>query len=237
MPLPPHHHHQSQPYYGAAGTFPGAARQQPAAGPPIGSHNQFIPLQVDSWDWYLLKHFLWWYWTATVMVTHLVVWQVTKKRASANKKNQETREFYNASHTVARSQTQRAQNQLSGQSQAQSGKVDQPHQHTTNSNPSPSSPSLADAVSVSTAAPHTPPRQNRPATGHTPGSASKRKHRKLAVNFEAAKVSEWWVWVCMCMCVCVCVRRERCVWCFYAAQHLWLRPRQCEHLFSLNIWA
>uniref|UniRef100_A0A671WIW7 5'-3' exoribonuclease 1 n=1 Tax=Sparus aurata TaxID=8175 RepID=A0A671WIW7_SPAAU len=29
-----------------------------------------------------------------------------------------------------------------------------------------------------------------PATGHTPGSASKRKHRKLAVNFEAAKVSE-----------------------------------------------
>lgn len=161
MPLPPHHHHhQSQPYYGAVGTFPGAARQQPAAGPPIGSHNQFIPLQV------------------------------TKKRASANKKNQETREFYNASHTVARNQTQRAQNQLSDQSQAQSGKVDQPHQHTTNSNPSPSSPGLADAVSMSTAAPHTPPRQNRPATGHTPGSASKRKHRKLAVNFEAAKVSE-----------------------------------------------
>uniref|UniRef100_A0A671WM69 5'-3' exoribonuclease 1 n=1 Tax=Sparus aurata TaxID=8175 RepID=A0A671WM69_SPAAU len=161
MPLPPpHHHHQSQPYYGAAGTFPGAARQQPAAGPPIGSHNQFIPLQV------------------------------TKKRASANKKNQETREFYNASHTVARNQTQRAQNPLSGQSQAQSGKVDQPHQHTANSNPSPSSPGLADAVSMSTAAPHTPPRQNRPATGHTPGSASKRKHRKLAVNFEAAKVSE-----------------------------------------------
>ncbi|KAM8726822.1 5'-3' exoribonuclease 1 isoform 1-T1 [Acanthopagrus schlegelii] len=158
MPLPPHH--QSQPYYGAVGTFPGAARQQPAAGPPIGSHNQFIPLQV------------------------------TKKRASANKKNQETREFYNASHTVARNQTQRAQNQLSDQSQAQSGKVDQPHQHTTNSNPSPSSPGLADAVSMSTAAPHTPPRQNRPATGHTPGSASKRKHRKLAVNFEAAKVSE-----------------------------------------------
>ncbi|XP_036939623.1 5'-3' exoribonuclease 1 [Acanthopagrus latus] len=159
MPLPPHHHHhQSQPYYGAVGTFPGAARQQPAAGPPIGSHNQFIPLQV------------------------------TKKRASANKKNQETREFYNASHTVARNQTQRAQNQLSDQSQ--SGKVDQPHQHTTNSNPSPSSPGLADAVSMSTAAPHTPPRQNRPATGHTPSSASKRKHRKLAVNFEAAKVSE-----------------------------------------------
>uniref|UniRef100_A0A4W6BWD5 5'-3' exoribonuclease 1 n=1 Tax=Lates calcarifer TaxID=8187 RepID=A0A4W6BWD5_LATCA len=46
------------------------------------------------------------------------------------------------------------------------------------------------AVSSTSAAPHTPPRQNIPSTGHTPGSASKRKHRKLAVNFEAAKVSE-----------------------------------------------
>uniref|UniRef100_A0A8C4E982 5'-3' exoribonuclease 1 n=1 Tax=Dicentrarchus labrax TaxID=13489 RepID=A0A8C4E982_DICLA len=46
MALPPHHH-QNQPFYGAAGTFPGAARHQPAAAPPIGSHNQFIPLQVN----------------------------------------------------------------------------------------------------------------------------------------------------------------------------------------------
>uniref|UniRef100_A0A7N6A9N5 5'-3' exoribonuclease 1 n=1 Tax=Anabas testudineus TaxID=64144 RepID=A0A7N6A9N5_ANATE len=106
MPLPPHHH-QNQPFYGTSGTFPGAARSQPATTLPIGSHNQFIPLQV------------------------------TKKRVSANKKNQETREFYNAAHTVC-----------------------------------------------------TPPRQNVPSTGHTPGSASKRKQRKLAVNFEAAKVSE-----------------------------------------------
>uniref|UniRef100_A0A8D3DRS6 5'-3' exoribonuclease 1 n=1 Tax=Scophthalmus maximus TaxID=52904 RepID=A0A8D3DRS6_SCOMX len=112
MPLPPHH--QGQSFYGAPGTFPGAARPQPAAtAPPIGSHNQFIPLQV------------------------------TKKRVSANKKNQDTREFYSAAHTVARNQSHKAQYQ-----------------------------------------------QNVPATGHTPGSASKRRHRKLAVNFEAAKVSE-----------------------------------------------
>ncbi|XP_047445399.1 5'-3' exoribonuclease 1 [Mugil cephalus] len=155
MALPPHH--QNQPFFGAAGTFPGAARPQPATTLPIGSHNQFIPLQV------------------------------TKKRVSANKKNQETREFYSAAHTVARNQSQRAHNQPSGQSQGQSepqsGKTHQQHQHATKNEPSP-------APSTMTAAPHTPPRQNAPATGHTPGSASKKKHRKLAVNFEAAKVSE-----------------------------------------------
>lgn len=48
MTMPPHHH-QSQPFYGGAGTFPGAARPQaPAASLPIGSHNQFIPLQVNT---------------------------------------------------------------------------------------------------------------------------------------------------------------------------------------------
>ncbi|CAK6970920.1 '-3' exoribonuclease 1 isoform X1 [Scomber scombrus] len=146
MPLPPHHH-QNQPFFGATGTFPGAARPQPATSLPIGSHNQFIPLQV------------------------------TKKRVSANKKNQDTREFYSAAHTVARNQSHKTQNQASGQS-------DQPHQQPASSNPSSTSPSPADAV------PMTPPRQNPPSTGHTPGSSSKRKHRKLAVNFEAAKVSE-----------------------------------------------
>uniref|UniRef100_A0A3P8SB29 5'-3' exoribonuclease 1 n=1 Tax=Amphiprion percula TaxID=161767 RepID=A0A3P8SB29_AMPPE len=100
-----------------------------------------------------------------------------------------------AAQIVAKNQSQKAQSQPSGQSLAQSepqsGKMDQPHQHAANSNPSSSShPGLLDAVSTTTAAPHTPPRQNVPATGHTPGSASKRKHRKLAVNFEAAKVSE-----------------------------------------------
>ncbi|XP_070775149.1 5'-3' exoribonuclease 1 isoform X1 [Enoplosus armatus] len=154
MTLPPHHHQNQPPFFGEAGTFAGVARPQPATTLPIGSHNQFIPLQV------------------------------TKKRVSANKKNQDTREFYSAAQTVARNQSQKPQSQPSGQSQAQSRKADQPHQHATNSNPSSSSPGLADA------APHTPPRQNQPATGHTPGSSSKRKHRKLAVNFEAAKVSE-----------------------------------------------
>ncbi|XP_026168501.1 5'-3' exoribonuclease 1 [Mastacembelus armatus] len=162
MALPPHHH-QSQTLYGPAGTFPGAARPQPATTLPIGSHNQFIPLQV------------------------------TKKRISANKKNQESREFYSAAQTVTRNQSQKAQNQPFGQSQAQSepqsSKVGQPLQHVSNSNPSSSSSDLAETVST-TAAPHTPPRQNVPASGHTPGSASKRKHRKLAVNFEAAKVAE-----------------------------------------------
>ncbi|XP_074544570.1 5'-3' exoribonuclease 1 isoform X1 [Halichoeres trimaculatus] len=158
MPLPPHH--PNQPFFGGAGTFPGAVHPQAAPSLPIGSHNQFIPLQV------------------------------TKKRVSANKKSHDTREFYSAAHTVAKNQSQRAQYQPSGQSQPQtepqSGKVDQPHQH----NPSSSSPVLADSVPLTTAVQHTPPRQNPPATGHTPGSASKRKHRKLAVNFEAAKVSE-----------------------------------------------
>uniref|UniRef100_A0A672GCS8 5'-3' exoribonuclease 1 n=1 Tax=Salarias fasciatus TaxID=181472 RepID=A0A672GCS8_SALFA len=135
MTLPPHHH-PSQPFFGAAGTFPGAgARPQPAAALPIGSHNQFIPLQV------------------------------TKKRVSANKKNQETREFYSAAQAVSKNQAQRAQQ------------------------PAAAAPS---SDSTATAAPHTPPRQQNPpaAAGHTPGSASKRKHRKLAVNFGAAKVSE-----------------------------------------------
>uniref|UniRef100_A0A8C3AUM7 5'-3' exoribonuclease 1 n=1 Tax=Cyclopterus lumpus TaxID=8103 RepID=A0A8C3AUM7_CYCLU len=123
MPLPPPHHpllQQNQPFFGPTGTFPGAARPQPATVPPIGSHNQFIPLQV------------------------------TKKRVSGEP---------------------------------------QPHQHAANSHHSPASPGPADAASA-TAAPHTPPRQNIPVTGHTPSSSSKRKHRKLAVNFEAAKVSE-----------------------------------------------
>uniref|UniRef100_A0A8C9ZDI4 5'-3' exoribonuclease 1 n=1 Tax=Sander lucioperca TaxID=283035 RepID=A0A8C9ZDI4_SANLU len=162
MPLPPPHH-QNQPFYGAAGTFPGAARSQPATTVPIGSHNQFIPLQV------------------------------TKKRVSANKKNQDTREFYSAAHIVTRNESQKAHNQHSqslAQGGPQGGKVDQPHQYAANINPSSSSPGQVDGVATTNAVPHTPPRQNVPATGHTPGSSGKRKHRKLAVNFEAAKVSE-----------------------------------------------
>uniref|UniRef100_A0A8C8JYY3 5'-3' exoribonuclease 1 n=1 Tax=Oncorhynchus tshawytscha TaxID=74940 RepID=A0A8C8JYY3_ONCTS len=131
MPLPPH---QGQPFYG--GTFPGARPQAPSV--PIGSHNQFVPLQV------------------------------TKKRVSSGKKPQE---FYNAAHT--------ARNQA----------------------PTPSAPPAAPITPLKTAqdppemagTPSTPqtPRQNpTPGHGHTPSSASKRKHRKLAVNFEVAKVQE-----------------------------------------------
>ncbi|XP_068604868.1 5'-3' exoribonuclease 1 [Brachionichthys hirsutus] len=146
MTRPPHHL-QNQPFYGSAGTFPGAAHHQPAPVLPIGSHNQFIPLQV------------------------------TKKRASANKKNQETRVFYSASQTAARHQLQRAQNQPPGHSQARSHEGDQ---HASNSVPS-SSGSTPAAVPAVTAAPHAHPRQNTP---------SKKKQRKLAVKFETAKVSE-----------------------------------------------
>uniref|UniRef100_A0A1A7XG93 5'-3' exoribonuclease 1 n=3 Tax=Iconisemion striatum TaxID=60296 RepID=A0A1A7XG93_9TELE len=161
MTLPPSHH-PNQPFYGAAGTFPSAARSQPATALPIGSHNQFIPLQV------------------------------TKKRASANKKSQETREFYSAAQTVSRNQSQKAQSQPPAQSKPQNSKNNQPHQNHTNASPLSSRSALADSVSTTTAAaaPQTPPRQSMPATGRTPGSTSKRKQRKLAVNFEAAKVSE-----------------------------------------------
>uniref|UniRef100_M4AV83 5'-3' exoribonuclease 1 n=1 Tax=Xiphophorus maculatus TaxID=8083 RepID=M4AV83_XIPMA len=157
MTLPPHRH-PTQPFYAAPGTFPGAVHT-PSPNPlHVGSHNQFIPLQV------------------------------TKKRASANKKNQETREFYSAAQTVAKNQSQKAQS--FAQSQSQSSKPHQPHTHQANSDPASSSPGPADAVSTKTAVQHAPPRQSGPAAGHAPSSASKRKHRKLAVNFEATKVSE-----------------------------------------------
>lgn len=149
MAMPPHHAQNPQ-FYG--GTFPGAMRPPPppaAASAPIGSHNQFIPLQV------------------------------TKKRVSANKKSQE-REFYSAAQTVARNQTQKSPNQPPDQPQSQRSIPVE------NSQPCPSDPSPAEA----TAALQTPPKQNPPSTGHTPSSAAKRKHRKLAVNFEAAKVAE-----------------------------------------------
>uniref|UniRef100_A0A3P9K831 5'-3' exoribonuclease 1 n=1 Tax=Oryzias latipes TaxID=8090 RepID=A0A3P9K831_ORYLA len=152
MALPPHQH-PNQPFYATAGTFPGAARPQTSPSVPIGSHNQFIPLQV------------------------------TKKRASANKKNQETREFYSAAHTAAKNQQQRAQNQQTSQLQPH-GEPQSSQQETC------ADPSSCPSVSTATASLRTPPRQSGPRASHTPGSSSKRKHRKLAVNFEAAKVSE-----------------------------------------------
>lgn len=165
MPLPPQH--QGQPFYGGGGTFPGAARHQAphqAATLPIGSHNQFVPLQV------------------------------TKKRASTNKKNQD-REFYSASQTVARNQSHHAQHLPPGQSPSLSQHSGPPHGgradlYAGGGRPAPSNPGLPGDVTAAASNPRTPPRQSYPATAHTPGSASKRKHRKLAVNFEAAKVTE-----------------------------------------------
>lgn len=115
--------------------------------------------------------------------------QVTKKLVSANKKNHETREFYSTAQSVAAHQSQREQN-------VQNAKGNRPQQDATNSNTSSSSPSPADAAStaMTTTSPPTLPRQNVPAASNTPGSASKRKHRKLAVNFEVPKVSEWQGW-------------------------------------------
>lgn len=45
--LPPPNPHNPQ-FYNAAGAFPGNPRPQAPAGPPIGSHNQFTPLQVND---------------------------------------------------------------------------------------------------------------------------------------------------------------------------------------------
>lgn len=113
--------------------------------------------------------------------------QVTKKLVSA-KKNHGTQEFYNAAQAAAKRQSDREQNLQ------HSPKVDQTLQHNCNPNTSSSSPDPVGAtpttVTPTTTSQHTPPKQNAPSRGNTPGSASKRRHRKLAVNFEAAKVSE-----------------------------------------------
>uniref|UniRef100_A0A674NXE1 5'-3' exoribonuclease 1 n=1 Tax=Takifugu rubripes TaxID=31033 RepID=A0A674NXE1_TAKRU len=124
--LPPPNPHNPQ-FYSAAGAFPGNPRPQAPAGPPIGSHNQFTPLQVNDSP---------------------VVQQCSPK-------------------------------------------VEQTLQN--DCNPKISSPDQVTAAPTTAAAmtsQHTPPKQNVPSRGSTPGSASKRRHRKLAVNFEAAKVSE-----------------------------------------------
>ncbi|CAL8276824.1 unnamed protein product [Lota lota] len=143
--------HPSQPFFMGPGTFPGAARG-PAPSLPIGSHNQFVPLQV------------------------------TKKRVSSNRKCQDGREFYRKQNPPTGQSQATSQHtcqslstiQHAGQSQGQ-GKVDPP--------PGKGSP----APSGQPEGMATPPRQAPP---HTPGSASKRRHRKLAVNFLPAKVTE-----------------------------------------------
>ncbi|TST47708.1 5'-3' exoribonuclease 1 [Bagarius yarrelli] len=112
---------QGQPFFG--GTFPGARVPLPPA--HVGSHNQFIPLQV------------------------------TKKRVSG-RKNQEVRpDFGNADTSY-------------------SATTATPSAHRT---PPPNSTQKFDSSAKQ------PPK-------HAPGSASKRKHRKLAVNFDAAKATD-----------------------------------------------
>uniref|UniRef100_A0A674DJR4 5'-3' exoribonuclease 1 n=1 Tax=Salmo trutta TaxID=8032 RepID=A0A674DJR4_SALTR len=134
MPLPPH---QGQPFYG--GTFPGARPQAPSV--PIGSHNQFVPLQVGAPE--------------PVSTGHT--------RTSPSNKAQSD-----------------SQPSLS---------------------PAPSAPPAAPItppkttqdppeMAVTPSTPQTPRQNPTPGHGHTPSSASKRKHRKLAVNFEVAKVQE-----------------------------------------------
>uniref|UniRef100_A0A8C9W0Y4 5'-3' exoribonuclease 1 n=1 Tax=Scleropages formosus TaxID=113540 RepID=A0A8C9W0Y4_SCLFO len=124
--LPP----QTQPFY--PGAFPGA--RSPAPTLPIGSHNQFVPMQV------------------------------TKKRVSG-RKFQEPRDLNSSSH---------------------SGGNPPPH---------PAQPDVGTA-SASNQTPDStdnlrkdPPMRPKPGA-HTPGFTSRRKPRKLAANFESAKVSE-----------------------------------------------
>lgn len=88
--------------------------------------------------------------------------QVTKKRVSGRTKNQD-----------AKQSTTSFQAQSSGPSQ-QASKT-----------PPPGTDEPAMKATATT--PKTPRQSANP---HTPGSASKRKHRKLAVNFEAAKVTD-----------------------------------------------
>uniref|UniRef100_A0A8C1Q185 5'-3' exoribonuclease 1 n=1 Tax=Cyprinus carpio TaxID=7962 RepID=A0A8C1Q185_CYPCA len=93
--------------------------------------------------------------------------QVTKKRVSGRTKNQDAK-------------------QMSGSS-AYAGQ-------TPGGGPAASAPVPASAPKtpppISTHEPTTPKTPMQNPNPHTPGSASKRKHRKLAVNFEAAKVTD-----------------------------------------------
>ncbi|MCJ8750241.1 hypothetical protein PDJAM_G00260270 [Pangasius djambal] len=121
---------QGQPFFG--GTFPGARAPPPQA--HVGSHNQFIPLQV------------------------------TKKRVSG-RKNQEARpDFGNAARPENAETVHSA-----GAATPSAYKTPPP---------------------ISTQDSESPPKQPPKPTHSTPGSASKRKHRKLAVNFDAAKVTD-----------------------------------------------
>ncbi|MGH0145668.1 UNVERIFIED_CONTAM: hypothetical protein FKN15_015303 [Acipenser sinensis] len=135
-----------QPFY--PGPYQG--NRHPASAMPIGTHNQFVPLQV------------------------------TKKRATG-KKNYETRE-YNSSQYVRSQKNEQAVKPQAAEvapqmTTAAPGHVASPQA------------SLAAQESQDQQGPSTP-RQNPNPNPTTPGSSAKRRPRKLAVNFDAAKVSE-----------------------------------------------
>ncbi|XP_048018576.1 5'-3' exoribonuclease 1 isoform X2 [Megalobrama amblycephala] len=93
--------------------------------------------------------------------------QVTKKRVSGRTKNQGAKQASGSSVNSS---------QALGSGQAASA---------------PSAPKTPPPISTHELADKTTPKTPRQnANPHTPGSASKRKHRKLAVNFEAAKVTD-----------------------------------------------
>ncbi|XP_077080595.1 5'-3' exoribonuclease 1 isoform X2 [Siphateles boraxobius] len=91
--------------------------------------------------------------------------QVTKKRVSGRTKNQEAKQVSGSSA-------------YAGQTPASAS--------VTSSTPK-TPPPISTHEPADKPTPKTPRQNTNP---HTPGSASKRKHRKLAVNFEAAKVTD-----------------------------------------------
>lgn len=94
--------------------------------------------------------------------------QVTKKRVSGRTKNQEAKPLSTSSFHAGQS----------------SG----PSQPAASATKTPPPTSINEPVQKPT--PTTPKTPRQGANPHTPGSASKRKQRKLAVNFEAAKVTD-----------------------------------------------
>ena len=90
---------------------------------------------------------------------------MTKKRVSG-RKVQETREFVNSAYAASNPATDATPSA------------------------SPQTPPNSTQDCTEKATPTTPKTPKQNPNPHTPGSASKRKLRKLAVNFEAAKVTE-----------------------------------------------
>nr|XP_015216785.1 PREDICTED: 5'-3' exoribonuclease 1 isoform X1 [Lepisosteus oculatus] len=135
---------QGQAFY--QGTYPGARPPAPAV--PIGTHNQFVPLQV------------------------------TKKRA-AGKKNLEAREYYNSQYVRSQKSEQTVKPEACDPSFQ---RITAPPATVTPSQTPPTSQEPQERSTSSTLKQNPNPQ--------TTGSSAKRKPRKLAVNFDAAKVSD-----------------------------------------------